>query len=112
MAACVPPIRPLYLILFHRPGAEHYGGSKKSYQRHTSPHDKPRKKRGPDTELMSLDTGWNPTTLRGTDGDGERLVELGNGMIRQTVEMDVKSDSKMDSANVEEGRLSRSGQNG
>ena len=124
MAACIPPIRPLYLILFHRPGAEQYRASsrqKRFYQRHTSPHDKPRKKRSPDTELMSLDTGWNATTLRGTDGDGERLVELGNGeglgelgngAIRQTVEMDVRFDNKVDSAIVEEGRLSRSGQNG
>ena len=69
---------------------------------------------------MSLDTGWNATILRGTDGDEEGLVELGkeerlrelgNGMTRQTVEMDVKFDSKRDSANVEEGRQSMSGHN-
>ena len=66
---------------------------------------------------MSLDTGWNATILRGTDGDGEGLVELGkeerlrelgNGMIRQKVE---KFDSKRDSANVEEGRQRMSGHN-
>ena len=114
IAACVPPIRPLYLILFHLPGAEYYGGSsrqKESHQRHASPRDQPRKKTGPDTELMSLDTGWNATMLRGTDGDGDGLVEIGDGMIRQTVEMDVSFDSKRDSANVEEGRQRRSGEN-
>ena len=110
MAACVPAIRPLYLILFRRPGAENYGGSsrqKRSYQRHTSPHDKPSKKRGPDTELMSLDTGWNATTLKGTDGDGEGLVEQGDGTIRQTIEMDVRFDSERHSTNVEEGTQNR-----
>ena len=79
MANCVPPIRPHYLILFHRPSAESYGGSsrqKKLYQRHASPRDKPRKERGPDTELMSLNTGWKATMLRGSDGDGEGLMEL------------------------------------
>ena len=112
MAACVPAIRPLYLILFRRPGAEFYRGSsrqKRSYQRHASPHDKPRKKRGPDTELMSLDTGLNATTLGGTDGDGEGSVEQENGTIRQTVEMDVKYDSKRYPTDVEDGRQSQQG---
>ena len=69
---------------------------------------------------MSLDTGWHAAMPRGTDGDGEglvelgkekRLEELGHGMIRQTVEMDVNFDSGEKSANVEEGRQRRSGQN-
>ena len=69
---------------------------------------------------MSLDTGWNATILRGIDGDGDGLVALGkeemlreleDGMIRQTVEMDMKFDSKRDSANVEEGKQHRSGHN-
>ena len=59
---------------------------------------------------MSLNTGWNATMLRGTDGHAEGLMELENGTVRQTVEMDVKFDSKRDSANVEEGRQRRSGQ--
>ena len=57
--------------------------------------------------------------LRGADGDGEGwvelgkeegLVELGDGMTKQTVEIDVKFDSKRDSADVEEGRQRWSGQ--
>ena len=115
MAACVPAIRPLYLILLHRPGAENYGGSsrqKKSYQRQNSPHDKLRKKKGPDTEIMSLDTGWNATTLRGTDGDGEGLVGQGDGAITQTIEMDVRYDSQTPSADVGKGTQSGDGRNG
>lgn len=48
--------------------------------------------------------------LRAAGGDGEGLVELGDGMIRQTVETDVKFDDKRDSANVEEGGQRRSGE--
>ena len=59
---------------------------------------------------MSLDTGWNARMLRAAGGDGEGLVELGDGMIRQTVETDVKFDDKRDSANVEEGGQRRSGE--
>ena len=44
-------------------------------------------------------------------GKEEGLVELGNGIMKQTREMDVKFDSKRDSANVDEGRQRRSGQN-
>ena len=115
IVTCVPAIRPLYLILFHRPGAEHYDRSsrqKRSYHRQISPHDKVRKIRSPDTELMSLGTGWNATTLRGTGGDGEGLVEQGDKTIRQTVEVDVRYDSKRNSTDVEEGRQSRGGQIG
>ena len=115
MVACVPAIRPLYMILFHRPGAENYRRSsrqKRAYQRQISPHDKPRKIRSPDTELMSLGTGWNGTTLRGTGGDGEGLVDQGNKTIRQTVEVNVRFDSKRNSTDVEEGRQSRGAQDG
>ena len=116
MASCVPTLRPLYLILFRRPGAEHYGGSsrqKRSYQRHTSPDAKFRKNKGPDTELMSSDTGWNATTLRGTDGDGEGLVKPGEATIRQTVEMDVRYDSESGSAEqIGEGRQGQARQRG
>ena len=90
MAACVPAMRPLYLIVFRRPGADHYRQwprQRRSYQRQPSPHDKPRKKRGPDTELMSLGTEWNADTLRGSEGGGEGLVEQGNPTTRQTLEM-------------------------
>ena len=48
--------------------------------------------------------------LRGTVGDGEGCVELGVGMIKQTVEMDVNFDSKRNTADVEEGRQRWSGQ--
>ena len=115
MATCVPAIRPLYLKLFYLPGAEHYGGSsrqKKSYQKHTSPNDTPRRRWGPDTELMSLDTCWNTTTLRGTDGDGEGLVNQDVGKIRQTVEKDVRYDSQRDSPDFGEEGQTRSGQKG
>ena len=44
-------------------------------------------------------------------GKGKRLEELGHGMIRQTVEIDVNFDSGEKSANVEEGRQRRSGKN-
>ena len=114
MAACIPPIRRLYLIVFHIPGVEPFGGSsrqQKPYRRHTSPRDRPGKNRGPDTEPMSLDTGWYTAMPRGTDGDGEGLVELVHGMIRQTIETDMNSDSEKNSANVEEGRQRRSGRN-
>lgn len=116
MAACVPAMRPLYLILFRRPGAEHYGGSsrqKRSYQMHPSSHDNPRRgNKGPHNDLMSSDTAWNATTLRGTDGDGEGLVKQGNGTIRQTVEMDVRFDSERGSPDFGEGGESRRAQKG
>ena len=115
MASCVPTLRPLYLILFRLPGAEHYGGSsrqKRSYQRHTSPHGDHRKRRSPDTELQSSDIGWNATTLKGTDGDGEGLVKQGNATIRHTVELDVRYDSNRGSAELVEGGQSRNEQRG
>ena len=74
----------------------------------TKPHEK---NRGPDTELSSLDTSWNATTSRDTQGDGDgdsdSLVEQGHGIIRHTVGIDVRFDSKKYSAGLEEGRQSR-----
>ena len=115
MAACVPAIRPLYLILFHRPGAEHYRKSsrqKPSYRRHFSWYDTPRKRRGPDTELISSGTGWNTSALVGTDGDGEGLVKQGDMTVRNTMELDATYDSETGSADAEQGRPGRSGQRG
>lgn len=79
---------------------------------HPSSHDNPRRAKGPDNDLMSSDTAWNATTLRGTDGDGEGLVKPGNATIRQTVEMDVRYDSERGSPDFGEGRESRSPQRG
>ncbi len=62
---------------------------------------------------MSSDTGWNASTLRGTDGDGEGLVKPGGATIRQTVELDVRYDSESGSAEqLGEGRQRRNGQEG
>ncbi len=61
--------------------------------------------------MSSEDAGWNASTLRGTDGDGEGLVKA---TIRQTVELDVRYDSESGSAEqiAEGGRRSRNGQEG
>ena len=61
---------------------------------------------------MSLDTGWNTTTLRGTDVDGEGLVEQGDGTIRQTRETDVWYASERHSGDVEEETQNRNGPKG
>ncbi|KAL9065556.1 MAG: hypothetical protein Q9161_008160 [Pseudevernia consocians] len=115
MAACAPAIRPLYLILFRLPGAEHYrekSRRKRSYERHLSLSDKPHMRRDPDMELMSLDTDWNVTTVRGAEGDGEGMVRQADGAIRQTVKMEVRYDTEPGSADLREGRQSKSRQIG
>ena len=39
------------------------------------------------------DSGWNATTLKGTDGDGEGLVKQGDSStFRHTVELDERYD--------------------
>lgn len=55
-------------------------------------------RRRPDTELMSLDTSWNEYTLRNIDGDGEGLVNQGDGSIEKTVVMDVRHDAEIGAA--------------
>ena len=100
VAACVPTLRPMYLILFRRPGAEHYGGKgitggsrsgKKSY--------------GKNAYVMHSDSrdGFvrrTPSPIGGRRGvaDVERQYgyrdpeaeQGGSKGITQTVEMDVR----------------------
>lgn len=65
-----------------------------------------------DTELMS-DTGWNATTLKGTDGDGEGLVKQGDAStFRHTVELDERYDCENGSRDFGERLQSRNGQRG
>ena len=84
-AACVPAIRPVFLILFHRPGASYYRSSAsrhKSNQVHPSSHDR----------LGNDNVGHiNPviSPLKGLDGDGEGLVPSENRIVH-TVEMDIR----------------------
>ena len=63
-------------------------------------------------ELMSLDTDWNVTTVRGADGDGEGMVRQADGTIRQTVKMEVRYDTEPGSADLREERQSKSRQIG
>lgn len=55
---------------------------------------------------MSLDIGWNASTLRGINGDGEGLVkqEDGKWTTRQTVEIDARYDSVRGFAEFTKGR--------
>ena len=95
-------MRPLYLIVFRRPGADHYRRwprQRRSYQRHPSPHDKPRKKRGPDTELMSLDREWNAGKLKGSDSSGEESANQECPTTRQKSD-DMMSGCERHSADV------------
>ena len=84
-AACVPAMRPVFLIAFRRPGASYYRSlarRHKSYQVHPSTHDK----MGND----SLgDINPVPNILMGVNGDGEGL-ESNESRILHTVEMDVR----------------------
>ena len=74
------------------------------YQRYSSPHEKIRKGRGPDTELMSVDNSSNVKTLRGTDGDGEGSMKQEDTEIWTMVEIDARHDGERGSADLGEGR--------
>ncbi|MDI1486614.1 MAG: hypothetical protein OHK93_005846 [Ramalina farinacea] len=105
VAACVPTLRPMYLILFGRPGAEHYGrkgitGSSRSGK----------KSHGKNAYVMHSDSrdGFvrrTPSPVDGRRGDGmSRVADVGRQYgyrdpeteegsrkgITQTVEMDVR----------------------
>ena len=92
IAACIPTLRPLFLVLFKRPGWEHYRRRKLSGPSSGS-HE--RQKR--------IDRNFGPlsestTAIGRTDNEGE-WIELGpdehscpnNGQIRRTLEYDVTS---------------------
>ena len=84
-AACVLAIRPVFLIIFRRPGASYYRSSAsrhKSNQAHPSSHDR----------LGNDNVGHiNPviSSFKGSDGDGEGLVPSENRIVH-TVEMDIR----------------------
>ena len=84
-AACVPAIRPVFLILFHRPGASYYRSSAsrhKSNQVHPLTHDR----------LGNDNVGHiYPviSSLKGSDGDSEGLVPS-ESRILHTFEMDIR----------------------
>ena len=85
MAACVPAMRPVFLIALRRPGALYYRSSARqhiSYQVHPSSHDRMGNGSAGDFTLVS-------STWKGADGDGEGLVQ-DESRILHTVEMDVR----------------------
>ena len=84
-AACVPARRPVFLILFHRPGASYYRSSAsqhRSNQVHPSSHG-----RLEDDNVGNINRVIG--SLKGSDGDGEGLVSS-QSMILHTVEMDIR----------------------
>ena len=94
IASCIPTLPPLYRVMFHRPGAENLRVSPcktPPYQRHLPRHNKICNGRGPDTELLSLDTKWAANGSRGIDHDEEELANQEHGTMKKTVVMDVRS---------------------
>lgn len=88
IAACIPTLRPLFLIVFRRPGGEKYL-AKNEYQSHGSSGERP-------TKLGTTSTGTSDA-VASSAGHGHRWLQVGNqqdlhrqdGNIRQTIEMDV-----------------------
>ena len=92
IAACIPTLRPLFLILFKRPGSEAYRRHKLSAPSSGS-HERPK----------HIDRNYGPpsdsTTAIGRDENEGGWIELGpdehgsrnNGEILRTLELDITS---------------------
>ena len=92
IAACIPTLRPLFLVLFKRPGWETYRRRRLSGPSSGS-HERPKR-----IDRNFRPTSESTTAIGRTDNDGE-WIELGpdehslrnNGQIRRTLEFDVTS---------------------
>ena len=103
IAACMPTLRPLFLIVFNRPGREIYL-QRKSYGSSSRSRDRPNR-----VGRVSAPISDSTTAIGHADNEGS-WIELGpdqhsshrSGDIRQTLEVDVTSRRKAESLEEED----------
>lgn len=95
VAACIPTLRPLFLILFRRPGSEIYKGKGNSHSREGRP------KLSHVSAPIGISDSSTATAVGIEEGDGSWL-ELGPERgIQQTIELDVTSYKKTKDMDIE-----------
>ena len=104
VAACIPTLRPLYLVIFHRPGREAYISPKKG---HAGSRAHPRRPAGISDSQTAIgnplaDDSW----LEIPDGDDKTVDKrMWPGEITQTIELSVMSKQKSAEAEASDGSL-------
>ena len=106
VAACIPTLRPLYLIIFDRPGCEAYVSPKKGH-----PYNSSRTRPGRLAIVGESQTAigiphTNDNWLEIPDGDDNTANNRAwTGDITRTIELSVTSKQKSGSAEASEGSI-------
>ncbi|KAL8650283.1 MAG: hypothetical protein Q9210_003916 [Variospora velana] len=90
VAACIPTVRPLFLILLKRPSSEAFRHHKKSYHSHSGSSHRARNTKmfTPPNEWKVIDSG-PPNETWFDDASESRTIPEYDNRIRQTIELDV-----------------------
>ncbi|KAI4182409.1 MAG: hypothetical protein LQ348_004851 [Seirophora lacunosa] len=95
VAACIPTLRPLFLIILKRPSSEAFRHHKKSHHSHSGSSHRAHNTKifHPPNEWRIIDSG--PTNETWFDDASEsRIVPEHDSRIRQTIELNVTSQPK------------------
>ena len=86
IAACIPTLRPIYLIFFRRPGSEEFTSRKRSYHLHSLGREVPK-------ELNRIDTSQEGIVNDYQNEPTESFAPP-KGAIRMTVDVDISYENK------------------